>query len=1317
PDANENGSPYGSFSFRVQDSAGGLDATPHTFTLVVTPVNDAPVAANDTVAATEDTAVTFDPRANDGDVDGDALSITAVNGQAIAVGSPVAIAQGSISLGSDGRLTFTPAADYNGSFTLPYTVSDGHGGTASATFTINVAAVNDAPVARPDAGTTGEDSTLTVSAANGVIQSGAVAAGRDSDVDGDTLSVSGVAAGTGSTPTTGVGSAVAGAYGTLTLAANGSYSYVPGSAAQALVTGQTAQDVFTYRVSDGNGGFATATLTITVNGTDDAPVITGTSTGTVTEDGTVVATGTLSAVDADAGQSGFVAQSGVAGTYGSFSINTGGAWTYTLSNASANVQALAAGESHVETFTVATPDGTTRQIQVTVNGTNDAPIAVADVNAVTEGTGTASTPVTGDVTPGGAGQDRDVDNGASFAVTGVAAGSAASASGNVGASVAGTYGSVVIAADGSYTYTLDNALAGTNGLKAGQTASEVFTYTITDNNGATATTTLTITVTGTNDAPIAVADTATVSEDAANATGDVTPGTAGQDRDADGDSLTVTGVVPGSTGSASGNVGTAIAGSWGTLTLAANGNWTYVPGAAAQGLKAGQNVNDVFTYTVSDGNGGTASTTLTVTVQGANDAPVVSAATATVSEEGLSGGNTDTTGSSDTTNGTTASGAISITDPDGDTITSVVLVAPTTTITSGGYTVSWSGSGTQTLVGTANGKTIATLTVNNAGQYSFTLSGPVDHPVANTEDVLPIAFGVRAADGSTNTTGTLTVNVEDDSPVSVAAQSAHLSMTDTNLEIVLDISGSMAATDGVNGQTRLQSAVQSITTLIDSYDAFGSVKVRIITFSSTAGTVGSTWTDVATAKSQLATILANGPGGNTNYDAALSSAQTGFNSTGKLTGAQNVLYFFSDGEPNLPNNSAGVSTSEETSWISFLNNNLVKSYAIGLGTGVDVTSLNPVAYDGQSSENLNGLAVTSFSQLDKVLASTVGTPVGGAILAGGAITGGASGIGADGGYVHSITVEGVTYTYNPATDAMTVSGGTSHATFDTATNAINVTLNSGGHYVVDMDDGTYVYTGPDSGVSGTVTERLDYVLTDRDGDTTGSSITVTVDHTNVSAGSTGGETITGDANLPNFLMGRAGNDTINGGSNNDILMGGDGNDVLNGNGGDDILRGGAGTDSLGGGAGNDTLYGGAGNDTLSGGTGADVFAWNFADKGTGGSGRAVDTITDFDSSSKSAGGDVLDLRDLLSGENTTGGTGNLQNYLDFDTTSTPGSTIIRISSTGGFASGTYASGNEDQRIVLQGVDLRSAMGLAAASTDNQVIQELINRGKLLTDAG
>ena len=204
------------------------------------------------------------------------------------------------------------------------------------------------------------------------------------------------------------------------------------------------------------------------------------------------------------------------------------------------------------------------------------------------------------------------------------------------------------------------------------------------------------------------------------------------------------------------------------------------------------------------------------------------------------------------------------------------------------------------------------------------------------------------------------------------------------------------------------------------------------------------------------------------------------------------------------------------------------------------------------------------------------------------------------------------------------------------------------------------------------------------------------------------------------MWGLEGNDTLSGGNGNDTLIGGAGNDTLRGEAGNDVLDGGVGNDILVGGAGRDIIQGGQGADVMTGGatagvsndTTTDVFRWSLGDGGTAGA-PVNDIINDFNAASVANNGDVLDLRDLLVGESATAA--SLRNYLDFDTTSLPGQTVIRISTTGGFANGNYAAGAEDQRITLTNLNLRTDLGLAANATDDQVINQLIGRNKLVVD--
>ena len=139
----------------------------------------------------------------------------------------------------------------------------------------------------------------------------------------------------------------------------------------------------------------------------------------------------------------------------------------------------------------------------------------------------------------------------------------------------------------------------------------------------------------------------------------------------------------------------------------------------------------------------------------------------------------------------------------------------------------------------------------------------------------------------------------------------------------------------------------------------------------------------------------------------------------------------------------------------------------------------------------------------------------------------------------------------------------------------------------------------------------------------------------------------------------------------------------------------------------------------------DVFSYTITDQGVSGSGGArTDTgqitvqvagpLAGQAGASVQDGGDVLDLRDLLSGETPA----TLDRFLDFNVVAgaTP-TTEIRISSSGGFSGGTYNSAAQDQRIVLEGVDIRASLGLAANASANLILQALIDRSKLLVDSG
>src|SRR5437867_1047367 len=170
PALNYNG--VDSFTYKASDGQAQSDVA--TVTITVTPLNNAPVAVNDSFTTAEDTQLTViapGVLANDSDVDGDALSAVLVSGPS----------HGTLTLNEDGRAACMAAVNFNGIDSFTYKASDGQAQSGVATVTITVTPVNDAPVeANDDSYTTPEDTQLTV------IAPGVLA--NDSDADGDTLS-------------------------------------------------------------------------------------------------------------------------------------------------------------------------------------------------------------------------------------------------------------------------------------------------------------------------------------------------------------------------------------------------------------------------------------------------------------------------------------------------------------------------------------------------------------------------------------------------------------------------------------------------------------------------------------------------------------------------------------------------------------------------------------------------------------------------------------------------------------------------------------------------------------------------------------------------------------------------------------------------------------------------------------------------------------------------------------------------------------------------------------------------------------------------
>ncbi len=284
---------------------------------------------------------------------------------------------GSFTVAPDGAWTYTLANETDGvaspvqslaagqevKETFQVTVTDDQGASATQNVVITVTGTNDAPVIdllqftaiRRDDGTRRIDGTIGAT-----------------DIDqGATLTYS------ASAPDT---------YGSVTMNANGewTYSQANNAATHALAQGEMQVETLTLTVTDDQGATDDRAFYISIMGANDAPVITSTpQSGTVTEDGQLTASGQVTATDVDHGS--VLTYSGDAtGTFGTFTVEADGRWTYTLHNDATLVQSIGEGELWTETFNVTVTDdkGATADwapgsiVTITIRGTNDAPTAL-----------------------------------------------------------------------------------------------------------------------------------------------------------------------------------------------------------------------------------------------------------------------------------------------------------------------------------------------------------------------------------------------------------------------------------------------------------------------------------------------------------------------------------------------------------------------------------------------------------------------------------------------------------------------------------------------------------------------------------------------------------------------------------------------------------------------------------------------------------------------------------------------------------------------------------------------------------------------------
>ncbi|RDV24316.1 tandem-95 repeat protein, partial [Alteromonas aestuariivivens] len=336
------------------------------------------------------------------------------------------------------------------------------------------------------------------------------------------------------------------ANGSLTLNRDGTFTYVHDG-------GETTSDSFTYQANDGSSNSNTVTVTISITAENDAPVAVADS-YSVTEGGTLNGTSVLSN-DTDAESDSLSAIQISSPANGSLTLNRDGTFTYVHDG----------GETTSDSFTYQANDGSSNSNTVTVSisitADNDAPVAVADSYSVTEGGTLNGTSVLSNDT------DAESDSLSAIQISSPA------------------NGSLTLNRDGTFTYVHDG----------GETTSDSFTYQANDGSSNSNTVTVTISITAENDAPVAVADSYSVTE------GGTLNGTSvlSNDTDAESDSLSAIQISSPANGS---------------LTLNSDGTFTYVH-------DGGETTSDSFTYQANDGSSTSNTVTVSISITADNDAP------------------------------------------------------------------------------------------------------------------------------------------------------------------------------------------------------------------------------------------------------------------------------------------------------------------------------------------------------------------------------------------------------------------------------------------------------------------------------------------------------------------------------------------------------------------------------------------------------------------------------------------------------------------------------------------------------------------------
>jgi hypothetical protein len=458
----------------------------------------------------------------------------------------------------------------------------------------------------------------------------------------------------------------------------------------------------------------------------------------------------------------------------------------------------------------------------------------------------------------------------------------------------------------------------------------------------------------------------------------------------------------------------------------------------------------------SDGNSAAAETVVAVTVNAVNDAPVLDYFNLTVAEGGTT---------------VFSTGDFQVTDPDNSDFVFTVRE-----ITGGYFEVT--DDENQTVVTSDEGESTFTFTSDDIanGRAKFV------HDGGNA----PPSFSISVSDGSAESEAigaTVEFTGVDDAPSAVDFEETAVAgdtVSTVNIVIILDISGSMNTV--VSGeQSRLQLAKDALDNLL-STTAVDINQVMTVAFGSGAFVHedDGVWTSAASAKAYIDALQTSG---GTNYVAALNGVMNSWDA-GPSTADRTIVYFISDGEP-----SQALNGTQTTAWENFLSSHGVDvANAIGISTNVEDPDLAPIAW-APGNPGLEPIVLETADDLDATLQGTVADVHN--IFTDGDVP---ASFGDDGGRILSVSVDGVTYTWDGDNTITKDDGETTDSLEGTS---IDILTPLGGTFKFAFGAGDghvagdWTYTPPAT-LSEPATEVLQYVLIDNDGDTSAADIAVSV---------------------------------------------------------------------------------------------------------------------------------------------------------------------------------------------------------------------------------